>query len=333
MTELDCMDLSEGKHAATAALITQRRQTGISSRTAREATRAKEKRLRSNHENTHFFIWGKSISLTDFSYMNPQKGTFYNFNKASVRQCLVVLPFCPPPHTTFCLSSFVIPFKIHAETSSPGRAVGRSGQAAAWTCPSSSSAAWGASREAAAEGWEVRAASRHTKTSSSPSLKPGAARWTPPRTSLEQAWSWSEERSSIPSLGSSQGLQVPCPCLRNHRLNGHPASSAPIEFPFAAMVFNPHARQVQTCWEHWRGLWAVHSPAHWRLKQKSFCSCGACPFSWLTTRAHSQPCNLWEEGRGWVRDAFITGCFPCTGEKASHWRSNLSCRFLYKNWR
>lgn len=56
-----------------------------------------------------------------------------------------------------------------------------------------------------------------------------------------------EERWSFPSLGSSQGLQVACPCSRNHGLNAYPAGLAAIEFPFAGMVFNPHAGQVRTC--------------------------------------------------------------------------------------
>lgn len=232
--------------------------------------------------------------------MNLQKGTFKNFHKASVLAVFgsTSYPFCPT--TTFCL--FVFLFKTHAEISSPGRAVEKSGQAAAWTCPPSSSAAWGASKGAAAWGWGVRAASQHTKTSSSPSPKPGAARWTPPRTSWEQAWSWSKEHSSLPSLGSSQGLQVACPCSRNHSLNGYPAGLAAIEFPFAAMVFNPHTRQVRTCWEHKRGLQTVHSPPQRRLTRtrKILLQLRLSPPVWL--HAHTASCAIYERKGGVGRE-------------------------------
>lgn len=71
--------------------------------------------------------------------MNLQKGTFKNFHKASVPAVFGSTSYPTTTTTTFC--PFVFLFKTHAETSAPGRAVGKSGQAAAWTCPLSSSAA------------------------------------------------------------------------------------------------------------------------------------------------------------------------------------------------
>lgn len=247
--------------------------------------------------------------------MNLQEGTFKNFYKAlvpAVFGCTLYTPSPPPQPSVF--SSSVL-FKRHAETSTPGRAVGRSAQAAAWTCPPSASAAWGASREAAAWGWRVPAASRYTKTSSSPSPKPGAARWTPPRTSWEQAWRWSEELWSSPSLGSPQGLLVACPRSRNHCLSGYPAR---IESPTAAMVFNPRARQVATCREDEQSLWAVHSPPQPRLTRArkilpQLRRLSLPPSDYTRT----QPAVQFMKG-GWGRDAFIAGCLHYAGEKASH---------------
>lgn len=300
MTELDCMDLSENKHVAAASLITQGRRTGIASCTTKDTTPLKRADVDRNM-STLFFLFKENLISWFFFTWICKKAHSRTSTKLQSRQCLVVppTPFSPPTTTTFC--PFVFLFKTHAETSAPGRAVGKSGQAAAWTCPPSSSAAWRASKGAAAWGWGVRAASRYTKTSSSPSPKPGAARWTPPRTSWEQAWSWSEEHRSFPSLGSSQGLQVACPGSRNHSLNAYPASLAAIEFPFAAMVFNPHARQVRTCWEHERGLWAVHSPPQRRLTQTRKILLQLCRTSLLLSDyTHTQQAAQFIRGReGW----------------------------------
>lgn len=271
----------------------------------------------------------RSMSTSVFVLFSFIRGNFLNWffltwickkahsrtsTKLQSRQCLVVSSaLLLLLHHNLLSFYLLFSFRTHAGTLTPSRAVGRSAQAAAWTCPPSFSAAWGASKEAAAWGWRVPAASRCTKTSSSPSPKPGAGRWTPPRTSWGQAWRWSEGLSSSPSLGSPQGLLVACPRSRNHRLSGYPAGLAPIEFP--TMVFNPHARQVATCWEDERSLWAVHSPPQRRLaRARKILPQPVLSTVWL--HAHTASRAIYE-GRGGVGERCLHHWLPhAAGEKA-----------------